>query len=292
MRIFLIYNQVSGRKKYRDTDTVLKQLLKQTDHEIVWHYTTPQGSFNTEDPNSFDRILVCGGDGTLKEVVNWVVERKSETPVALIPNGTGNVAAQSLGIPQNLKQAFKLALTHTTQKIDIGQINDREYFVIAAGIGFDAKVMKNTSRSLKRIIGYAAYILGFLKSFFNIRPDKFFIKYDDVATTVKAQSIFVSNFFKFFNFINNPGAIINDGFLNVAIIRSVSAKSFLITLTKMVLGTYAKDWRYEYHKVKHIYIHPIRAKTPIQIDGELVNLPYLDIKIVPKALTIIAPPLQ
>ena len=112
---------------------------------------------------------------------------------------------------------------------------------------------------------------------------------NDTTKIYKAQSIFVSNFFKLFKFINNPEAKMNDGYLNVSILQSFSLKDLGIVFLKLASGNYAKDWRYEFHKTKQIYIHPIRSKTPQQIDGELANFPYLDIEIVPKALRIIAP---
>lgn len=292
MRLLVIYNKLAGRWKYIQASQVVEKALSATTHEVNWHGVETDGSFEKKDLGNYDRVICIGGDGTIKEVVNWIVKNNSETPLAIIPNGTGNVVAQCLNIPLNPKKALDLALTDQIEVVDVGMINNREYFLMSAGIGFDAKVIKNTSKRLKRLFGFLAYVLGFLKSFFNIKPDTYFVRMNNVTKTYKAQSIFVSNFFKLFKFINNPEAKMNDGYLNVAILQSFSLKDLGIVFLKLATGNYAKDWRYEFHKTKQIYIHPIRSKAPQQIDGELANFPYLDIEIVPKALRIIAPKLS
>ena len=186
------------------------------------------------------------------------------------------------------KKAIKLGLTNRIQKIDVGLVNNKHNFLVAAGCGFDAKVIKNTSRKMKKTWGWLAYIVSMIFSFFSSKANKFFIKINDQAQTVNAQSIFISNFAKFFNFNLNPDAQINDGYLNVSILNTLNIRDLSILLPKLFLRKYQKDWRYQYETAQDIYILPFNNKTPIQIDGEVVDLPYMDIKIMPQALKIIA----
>ncbi len=286
MKILIIYNPLAGRQNKKDLQ--IKKFLKNFDLEIIWHYTT-QGSFSQLNPEAFDRIFVAGGDGTVKEIASWIIRNKADVPLAIIPIGSGNILASSLGIPLEIKKALQLGFTNKIEKINVGLVNNKHYFLVAAGCGFDAKVIKHTSRKMKKAWGFLAYVFSLIFNFFNTKTNKFFIKIDnDVKKTVIAQSILVSNFSKFFNLTLNPQAKDNNDFLNISILKSLNIKDLGILLYRFLNGKYGKDWRYEYYVAKKIYILPYNKNTHIQIDGEIVELPYLDIQIIPKALKIIA----
>ncbi len=285
MKILIIYNPLAGKKNKKDKS--IKKFLKNYNLEVNWHYTT-EGSFTKLKLNEFDRIFVTGGDGTIKEVASWIIDHNINSPLAIIPIGSANILALSLGIPLETKRALKFGFSAKTQKIDVGLVNNRHYFLIATGIGFDAKVIKNASRKMKKTWGWIAYIFSLIFSFFSTKANKFFIKINDQQKTVKAQSIFISNFASFFNLTLNPKAKINDGYFNISILNTLNIRDLGILIHRFFLKKYPKDWRYEYYTAKEIYVLPFYKKTPIQIDGEVVELTHLDVKILPQALKIIA----
>lgn len=285
MRVLFIYNPIAGKKGKKSQ--LLKNLLKAYNLEVVWHDTS-SGPFTDLNPNEFERIFACGGDGTTKEIASWILQNNCLSPLAIIPSGSGNILAQSLGIPLDTAKALKFGLSNNLKKIDVGLINHRHYFLIAAGCGFDARVIKNTSRKAKRAWGFLAYAISLILNFFNVKPNKFFLKFDGTSKTVTAQSIFISNFAKFFNLKLNPESRIDDGYLNISILKTLRLKDLAILIYRLLFENYQKDWRYEYHKVKEAYILPFNKKTHMQIDGEVIELPYLDIKVLPQALNIIA----
>ena len=285
MPILAIYNPQAGKKTQKDKQ--LLNLLKKQKIDFIWH-DLAVGTFTKYNPNDFDRIFVCGGDGTVKEIASWLLLKKSPTPLAILPIGSANVLASALGVPFNFNKAIKLGLSNKIEKIDVGVINNRHYFLIATGCGFDAKVIKNTPRKSKKAWGLMAYAVSLVLNFFSTKANKFFIKIDDQSKTATAQSVFVSNFSKFFNISISPSSKINDGFLNVSILNTLNIRDLGILLYRFINGNYQKDWRYEFYKAKQVYILPFNRKTPMQIDGETVELNYLDIKILPQALKIIA----
>lgn len=285
MKILIIYNPLAGKKSKKDQ--LIKRLLEKYNFEAVWHYTT-KGSFTNYNPDNFDKIFVAGGDGSIKEVASWIIKKQSRTPLAIIPTGSANILALSLGVPLETKKAVKFGFATEIQKIDVGLVNNRYYFLIATGIGFDAKVIKNASRKMKKTWGWIAYVFSLIFSFFSPRANKFFIKFNNQQKTVTAQSIFISNFASFFNLTLNPQAKINDGYLNISILNTLNIKDLGILIHRFLYKKYPKDWRYEYYKAKEIYVLPFYKKTPVQIDGEIVELSHLDIKILPQALKIIA----
>jgi len=285
MKLLLIYNPLAGPKSKKDKQ--IQKLLKILNLQADWHNTT-EGSFSNLHPDNYERIIAAGGDGTIKEVASWIIDNHSHTPLAILPIGSANILAMSLGIPMDLKNALKLAITDRIHKIDVGLVNNHHYFLIAAGCGFDAKVIKNTSHKLKRVWGFLAYAISLIFSFFNTKANKFFLKIDDKSKTVTAQNIFISNFAQFFNLNLNPEAQINDGTLNVSILKSLHINDLRVLIPRFLKGKHEKDWRYEYHTAKTIYVLPFVKRTPIQIDGEVVDLPYLNITIKPQALNIVA----
>jgi len=285
MKILIIYNPLAGKKKPKDRQ--IRAICEAINLDYVWHDLST-GAFTAYNPNDFQRIFVAGGDGTVKEVAAWLIAQKCLTPIALIPIGSANILAAALAVPPDFSKAIKLGLTEQIYKIDAGLINNREYFLIAAGCGFDAKVIKNTPRKLKKAWGWLAYVFSLIYSFFSTQANKYFIKIDDKSYTVTAQSIFISNFAKFFNLNLNPISKINDGYLSINILKTLNIRELSVVAYRLLKGYYLKDWRYEFYQAKQIYVLPFNRKVPKQIDGDSIELAYFDIKILPQALNIIA----
>lgn len=289
MRILIIYNPVSGMF-YRHRDTEIRAALAHAWPQVhaVWHYTSSEGSFDAHDPAAYDRIIACGGDGTVKEAAAWLVEKNASTPLGIIPNGTANILAQSLGIPDDARAAIDLALSDRVHRIDVGLVNRREVFLIAAGCGFHSAVIKHTTRRLKRALGFAAYFVGIIRTFFNIRPLRIFVKTDDSARIYTAMSVLVSNFSRLFTVPIHPSASMTDGYLNVTIYRALNFRDIWILASRFLRGDHAADDRLRQVRAREVYVLPFSKYAPMQLDGELVQLPYLDIRVLPGALHIVA----
>jgi len=111
-----------------------------------------------------DLLLVWGGDGTVQRAVDVVARtRESQAPVAVIPAGTSNLFAGNLGIPHDLAAALDVALGDERKVIDVGSFNG-ERFGVMAGVGFDALMIGDASRSLKDRLGRVAYIYTGVKN--------------------------------------------------------------------------------------------------------------------------------
>lgn len=139
--------------------------------EPMWLETT------VEDPGTgqaakaveqgVDVVMACGGDGTVRSVA----EALAGTGVAmgLLPAGTGNLLARTLGTPLEMLAATRVALTGDDRTIDIGRVRvdgaDEEHaFLVMAGTGFDADVMGNTPEALKARVGPLAYVISGLRA--------------------------------------------------------------------------------------------------------------------------------
>ncbi len=107
----------------------------------------------------FHMVLAAGGDGTVAEVMAAAHERG--IPMGIVPLGTANIVARELGLPAGWRRATQRALEHfpATRAVDLARVNDG-YMALAAGIGFDAMVMRHTPPVLKYWLGRAAYFLA------------------------------------------------------------------------------------------------------------------------------------
>jgi len=108
-----------------------------------------------------DRVVVAGGDGTVRAVCAELAG--SHTPVAVIPAGTGNLLCRNLGIPLDEDEALELALAGTPRRIDVVRWTvggTEDAFVVMAGVGLDAQIMRDTNPHLKRMVKGGAYVVA------------------------------------------------------------------------------------------------------------------------------------
>ena len=109
----------------------------------------------------FDRVVCCGGDGTLSEVISGLMKTTlSSTPLGYIASGTTNDLAESLGLPKNILKAAELAAYGVPQPLDVGNFNHERYFSYVSSFGAFTKVSYATSQAVKNIFGHLAYVLA------------------------------------------------------------------------------------------------------------------------------------
>lgn len=129
-------------------------------HRIRWSPTTADdpGPGQTREAleRGCDTVVACGGDGTVRAVA----ETLAGTPTALgvVPLGTGNLLAENLSIPIGL-DAVPCALSSATTRLDVGVVND-EKFLVMAGVGFDAAMIRDANSHVKRRFGSVAYMIS------------------------------------------------------------------------------------------------------------------------------------
>ncbi len=107
---------------------------------------------------NYDRVIACGGDGTLDEVVSGVMESGAHVQIGFIPAGSTNDFGTSLGIEGEFVSAAVIAAGDRKFLCDVGQFND-SYFVYVAAFGIFTEVSYQTSQDMKNIFGHAAYLM-------------------------------------------------------------------------------------------------------------------------------------
>ena len=135
-------------------------------------------------------IFACGGDGTVTACAGELVG--TETALAVVPAGTGNLLAANLKLPARPADAVTAALSGIRRRLDVGVLEDR-YFTVMAGMGFDAQMLRDTPQTLKARLGWPAYVLGAVRHLCET-PMHVSISLDGAPPfTRRARSVLVGN---------------------------------------------------------------------------------------------------
>ncbi|CAN5166094.1 diacylglycerol kinase family protein [soil metagenome] len=147
----------------------------------LWFETTAEDAGQGVTASALRRgaevVIAAGGDGTVRAVAEAL--RDTGASLALVPSGTGNLLARNLELPlANLEQSIGIAFTGRDRRIDLGLVeivradgaSEEHAFLVMAGLGLDAKMIKNTNSTLKKAVGWLAYIDGITRSLPELKP--------------------------------------------------------------------------------------------------------------------------
>ncbi|MDP3684614.1 MAG: YegS/Rv2252/BmrU family lipid kinase [Ignavibacteria bacterium] len=244
--------------------------------EFPGHATELAGAFINKETS----IFCVGGDGTLNEIINGF-NNHVDVSLGVIPIGSGNDFARALGALKNEFSAEKYIQSHKTITCDIGHVqvfNKEEVildkkFISSLGIGFDALVA-NKIRSVKVLKGLALYITSVILSLFDYKSPKSTVYSEelDLKLTDNIYLFAVGNTetagggFKL-----NPGAAIDDGYLNLCLTKNIPKLTVLKILPKAITGNHVKDSRVYTYKFKSLTYKTLE-KVFIHVDGEAIQL--------------------
>lgn len=234
-------------------------------------------------------IVAAGGDGTLHEVVQGLMSRPAAGRPALgiVPLGTANDFANGCGIPAEPPAALQLCATGEPVAIDIGRANDH-WFINAASSGFGAEVTAGTPDELKRLLGGAAYTLMAAILAITFKPSQGRLRlphgkmHDDAVVAIIGNGRQTGGGKQF-----APRALLNDGLLDILVIREVPAASLLQAARE--LQDLGPDGKFiSYRQAPWAEFLP-ESPVPINLDGEPVSFDRVRYELAPAALRVILP---
>ena len=218
-KILFVINPISGGKaKYNFPEKIDKYLDKtKFEYECVFTEYHGHGSVLAAEAikNGADILVAVGGDGTINEVASEV--DGTDKLMGIIPFGSGNGLARSLGIPVGDVQAIRRINNFHVSKIDTGTFNGKKFFNMA-GVGFDAQISSRFAENIKR--GLINYIKIVFSEVSNYDCQDYHLNIDGKDYEFKAFMISIANSSQYGNNAHiSPFASLEDGLLDICIVK-------------------------------------------------------------------------
>ena len=160
-RLLFLINPHAGKKRVGTYLLPMVDLMTKQGYLVTTYPTQgPKDAMRAarEWGGQYDRVVCCGGDGTLNETVRGMLQGAHTVPIGYIPAGSTNDFASSLGLPRQMEQAAKIAAEGDPFRCDAGTLNG-SYFVYVAAFGDFAEVSYSTPQQTKNLLGHLAYLL-------------------------------------------------------------------------------------------------------------------------------------
>jgi diacylglycerol kinase (ATP) len=294
-RVLVIINPQAGQKNPAKTRARIAAYFEGENAEFTIRETTRPGDTvqwaRSASAEGYDLVTVAGGDGTVLEAVEGLMRSGARIPLAQIPTGTVNVTARALSIPTALQDALNTIASGRTVRIDLGYLPEQDrYFVFVCGAGNDARLIQDTTREMKRKLGFFAYVASGVRHFFSVRPVQMEIEIDSFVHRVRAHTVMVINIGTIASLGISVGPNIDphDGRLNVMILSSRSLWGTLLVLMRILTKRY-----HGFSALRHTQAQRVRvranAELPVQIDGEpFETTPFLA-EVIPSAVSLVVP---
>jgi YegS/Rv2252/BmrU family lipid kinase len=294
-RVVVVFNPISAGDEAGERKRELVDALKAAGaEEVLVEETTKEdpgrGAAKRAMEAGVDVVIAAGGDGTIMACVSALAG--SQTPLAVLPAGTGNLLANNLELPGELDDAVEVALRGRRRRLDVGALDD-DRFVVMSGVGFDAAMLRDADPSTKSRIGALAYVLSGLRQL-RRRATDYRITLDDSPPFHRlAQGVLVGNLGRLQGGLEVlPGAEPDDGVLDVGVLLTRSLGDWL-RLAGRVLARRGRDGAsgppLELFRAERVEIDCSRPQ-PIERDGEIAPpRRHFAVQILPSALTLCVP---
>lgn len=248
-----------------------------------------------KNATNVDMIVGIGGDGTINEILNGLLNsEQSELPIlAIIPFGTGNDLYQSSFFQAFHFDLFIDALTNPTYVVsDIGKMvteNETRFFMNVADIGFGGSVVLSLSEFRQKYGPRFSYGLAILKTFMGFKRPQVSITASDFTYQGELLLAAACNGSIFGNGLHiHPGASISDGKLNMTILAKVSLFDYVMNVYKVKHGKRIKHPEAHYFESNTLTLTSPSEEINAETDGEYIRGKFFEISIIPQRLKILS----
>ncbi len=232
-----------------------------------------------------DIVFACGGDGTISQVVSGLAG--SGIPTGIIPAGTGNDLCRTLGLPTNPTEAAHLALHGHAVDIDLLDVNGGACQSInITSLGFDAVVAERINKRFRLTGGAFAYLTAVFQEVVHLKPTSLKLNIDGQIWEGDALLVAVANAQCYGGGMKvAPQARVDDGLLDVVLVKSVSRIEFLRNLPRVFAGTHLEHPSVCAWKGTHVSIETLSA-SPVLIDGDICGQTPISVQVLHSAARI------
>jgi diacylglycerol kinase (ATP) len=297
----IIVNPAAGANSTHRKWSSIRSLLKNAGLSFDYQFTEGKGHgielAKTAAGDGYHYLVAVGGDGTVHEVANGILQtaNSKETTLGIISTGTGSDLSRSVGISSDYTKACSSLTNPHRMIIDIGLVKyskngqaQQRYFVNSAGIGFDAAVVGTTERIPKVFGGTIPYLTGLILSLFGYKNKMVTFNIGDrPVEQTKVLSMVVANG-RFFGggMQIAPEAKLDDGLFDMVIVGDFAKTELLRIFPRVYKGTHLTYPKVRLEKETRISIES-KQKFLLHADGELLGEGPVSFQIFPRALNLV-----
>ena len=240
----------------------------------------------------YDAVFALGGDGTAMEVAGALVG--TGIPLGVLAGGTGNLLARAVGIPLDVDAAIATLLAGDRRRIDLGRLSDGHYFAVAAGVGIDARMVRETPGWMKRRLGVLAYAITASRAaiWSVIRRDFFRVRVivDGAVYERRAAAAMVANFGAILHdrITFGPGIQSDDGVLDACVYSPETLRDAFRIMWRLLRKDFRSDRCMLYRSGRHIRLET-DPRLELQADGELLGFTPVDVVVEPLGADVLVP---
>jgi diacylglycerol kinase (ATP) len=301
--LFVIVNSHAGQGKGMKDWPVISVLLEEAGISIESEFT--KGKLHAKElarlaiESGYRKLIAVGGDGTLNEIVNGILEQQfcpsTDVILGMIPIGSGNDWGKMYNIPGDYKSAVEVIRRSNYFIQDAGKVtffkdgkSKHRYFANIAGIGFDAVVVNKTNRQKeKNQGGKFLYLYNLFTSLFSsvFFDAEILIDGKEINSSVFSMNVGICKY-SGGGMMQVPDAIPDDGLFDITLIRKIGKVDVIRNVKNLYDGSFVKHPKVSTFRAKHINVISDHAVF-VEVDGESLGTSPLEFEIIPSCLKII-----
>lgn len=269
-KILFVINPVAGKGKGNQIISKIATYFDKSKYDII--ISTKKGGIENivktkVNKDNYRSVVAVGGDGTLMETINGLMSYNGS--IGVIPIGSGNDFAKTLGISENIDEALKIIDEGFTKEIYHGEINGQR-FLNVIGVGIDANIIhyKESSKYLK---GKLNYLVSTIKGIFAYKASDLKVVIDQKEYEMKPLFIAIGNG----KYVGNgmkitPHADLTKETFEICVVGDLNKRTLLMNITNLYKGLHGKVDGVEFIKGREVIIE-FGKKTAVNVDGNLIN---------------------
>ena len=304
LKAALVVNPASGNGATGKRFPVMADIIKQEGLSFVHRFTESPGHA-TEITRHFlqeghDLIIAVGGDGTTNEVLNGFFDQsgaaiRPSAAISFISGGTGRDLIRTVGIPVDTASAVRHIINSEVHRLDLGRVSyltkdglqQSRYYINVAGLGLDGATVDRVNRTSKALGGFISFLWATIATLALYKNQKMQIIVDEQEICNEPVTVVVFGNGQYFGGGMHiaPNASVDDGLLDIIILRDLSKLNLLLSLPRVYKGSHLTHGRITSLRGKKVRVFADQTAL-LDLDGEQPGSAPIELEIIPHAINL------